>query len=107
MDHASGVGFVIIITALLLTVLSSFSYIPKIPSAMKGLIDPASFICVVGGMLGATLITFSMADFGNLVTVFKKVMEPEVPSPIDLMKQLIEIGAAARRGGILSIEPGI
>ena len=105
MDHASGIGFVIIITALLITVLSSFNFIPKIPSAVKGLLDPASFICVVGGMLGATLITFSMADFGNLVPVFKKVMEPEVPSPIDLMKQLIEIGAAARRGGILSIEP--
>ena len=105
MDHASGAGFVIIIIALLITVLSSFNFIPKLPSAVKGLLDPASFICVVGGMLGATLITFSMADFGNLVTVLKKVMEPEVPSPIDLMKQLIEIGAAARRGGILSIEP--
>ena len=104
MDHASGLGFVIIGIAIFLTVMSAF-FGWNLGKTLKGLIDTASVVCVVGGMLGATLITFSMADFGNLVTVFKKVMEPEVPSPIDLMKQLIEIGAAARRGGILSIEP--
>jgi chemotaxis protein MotA len=104
MDLASIVGFGTIALALLLTILSAFFNLP-LPAFLKGLIDTSSLICVVGGMLGATLITFSMADFSNLVAVFLKVIEPEVPSPIALMKQLIEIGAAARRGGILSIEP--
>ena len=104
MDLASIIGFGIIIIALLLTILGAFFGLP-LPKGVKGLVDSASLICVVGGMLGATLITFSLADFSNLVAVLKKVIEPEVPAPIDLMKQLVEIGAAARRGGILSIEP--
>ena len=104
MDLASIVGLCVIVIALLLTILGAFFGLP-LPKGVKGLVDSASFICVVGGMLGATLITFSLADFGNLGAVFMKVFEPEVPSPIDLMKRLIEIGAAARRGGILSIEP--
>ena len=104
MDLASIVGFGTIVVALLLTILNGFFGL-NLPTFGKGLIDIASLVCVVGGMIGATLITFSMADFTTLVAVFKKVIEPEVPSPIDLMKQLIEIGAAARRGGILSIEP--
>ena len=104
MDHASVLGFIIIGIAIVLTVMSAF-FGWNLGKTLKGLIDTASVVCVVGGMLGATLITFSLADFGNLGAVFMKVFEPEVPSPIDLMKQLIEIGAAARRGGILSIEP--
>ena len=104
MDLASVVGFCTILLAIILTVLSSFFGL-TLPAGLKGLLDSASFICVIGGMLGATLVTFSMADFGNLVAILRKVTEPEVPSPITLMKQLIEIGAAARRGGILSIEP--
>ena len=104
MDLASIFGLVTITIALLLTVLNGFFGL-GLPSFGKGLIDIASLVCVVGGMLGASLITFSLADFSNLVAVFKKIFEPEVPSPINVMKQLIEIGAAARRGGILSIEP--
>ncbi|MDP6746620.1 MAG: hypothetical protein QGH37_06295, partial [Candidatus Poribacteria bacterium] len=79
MDLASIVGFGTIALALLLTILSAFFNLP-LPAFLKGLIDTSSLICVVGGMLGATLITFSMADFSNLVAVFLKVIEPEVPS---------------------------
>ena len=51
-------GFVIIFVAILLTILSSFNYIPAIPSALKGLIDTASFICVMGPVLGGCLIAY-------------------------------------------------
>ena len=51
-------GFLIITVSLLLTVLSSFNFIPKIPSAVKGLLDPASFICVMGSVLGGCLVAY-------------------------------------------------
>ena len=51
-------GFLIITVSLLLTVLSSFNFIPKIPSAVKGLLDPVSFICVMGSVLGGCLVAY-------------------------------------------------
>ena len=51
-------GFLIIVVSLLVTILSSFNYIPAIPSALKGLIDTASFICVMGPVLGGCLIAY-------------------------------------------------
>ena len=64
MDLASIVGLCVIVIALLLTILGAFFGLP-LPKGVKGLVDSASFICVVGGMLGATLITFSLADLAT------------------------------------------
>ena len=50
-------GFVIIFVAILLTVLSSFfGWIT--PIALKGLVDTASFICVMGSVLGGCLVAY-------------------------------------------------
>ena len=57
MDQASGLGFVIIVIAILLTVLSAF-FGWNLPIALKGLVDTASFICVMGSVLGGCLVAY-------------------------------------------------
>ena len=50
-------GFVIIFVAILLTVLSAF-FGWNLPIALKGLVDTASFICVMGSVLGGCLVAY-------------------------------------------------
>ena len=50
-------GFVIIFVAILLTVLSSFFGL-SLPAGLKGLLDSASFICVMGTVLGGCLVAY-------------------------------------------------
>ena len=57
-------GFLIITVSLLLTVLSSFNFIPAIPTAINGLIDPAIFICVIGLVLGGCLVAYG-SEWGD------------------------------------------
>ena len=90
-----------------LTVMNSFFFAWSPPNILRGLIDPASAVCVLGGMAGATLITFSMTNISNVTKIFGQILKPQMESEqsIELMKTIIEIGTEARRGGILSIEP--
>ena len=50
-------GFLIINVSLLLTILCSFFGLP-LPTALKGLLDIASFICVLGPVLGGCLVAY-------------------------------------------------
>ena len=106
MDLASVIGLVIITFSLLATILNSF-FFPWSPQYLKGIIDPASVVCVLGGMAGATLVTFSMANMSNFGKIFGQLLKPQMESEqsIEMMKKLMEIGLEARRGGILSVEP--
>ena len=105
MDLTSVIGFVVVAVCILYVVGTSFFGIPN-PTFLQRLIDPASLICVLGGMTGATLITFSQAQIGNFAKIFGQVLAPQMESEqsIEMMKKLLEIGTAARRGGILSVE---
>ena len=108
MDLASIIGFVIIFASILVTVLASFTPLgDALPKAGAGLLDTASFVCVIGGMAGATFVTFSMANMGSFAKIFGQVIKPQMESnqSIEMMQKLIEIGTEARRGGILSVEP--
>ena len=50
-------GFLIIVVSLLVVVLGSFFGLPS-PRALKGLINVASFICVIGPVLGGCLVAY-------------------------------------------------
>ncbi len=107
MDLASIIGFVLVLLAIVITCLFSFHSGWNSPKWVSGLVDTASLICVLGGMAGATFITFSMANMSNFGNIIGQVLKPQMESDqsIELMKKIIEIGTEARRGGILSIEP--
>ena len=81
MDLASIIGFVIIVASILLTILASFTGLgDALPKGGGGLLDTASFICVIGGMAGATFVTFSMANMGSFAKIFGQVMKPQMES---------------------------
>ena len=50
-------GLLIIVVSLLVVVLGSFFGLPS-PRALKGLINVASFICVIGPVLGGCLVAY-------------------------------------------------
>jgi len=50
-------GFPAIVISIIFTVLSSFFGL-ALPTFMKGLIDVASFICVIGRALGSCLVAY-------------------------------------------------
>ena len=50
-------GFVIIFVAINLTVMSSFFGL-NLPNGLKGLLDSASFICVMGTVIGGCLVAY-------------------------------------------------
>ena len=68
MDLASIIGFVIIFASILVTGLASFTPLgDALPMAAAGLLDTASFICVIGSVIGGSLVTYG----SELRTAFK------------------------------------
>ena len=70
-------GFLIIVVSLLVTILSSFNYIPAIPSAMNGLLDPVSFICVMGSVLGGCLVAYGSDTYKGCGAILKPTLSRE------------------------------
>ena len=85
-------GFLIITVSLLLTVLSSFNFIPKIPSAVKGLLDPASFICVMGSVLGGCLVAYG-SEWGTAFKLRPNREEAEIAIGVYKLAVRISIGS--------------
>jgi hypothetical protein len=63
-------GFLIIVVSLLIVVLSAFFGL-GLPAFMKGLIDVASFTCVMGPVLGGCLIAYGSDTYKGCGAIFK------------------------------------
>ena len=70
-------GVVVVFVSLLFTFLCSFQFIPTIPTFMKGLIDPPSFICVMGLVLGGCLITYGSDTYNGCGAILKPTLSRE------------------------------
>ena len=66
-----------------------------------------SMAIVVGGMLCATLIHFSLSQFLGIFSVIKKTVLTRVPSPSELIQQMVNYAAVNRRDGSLALEEHI
>ena len=69
-------GFPAIVISIIFTVLSSFFGL-ALPTFMKGLIDPPSFICVMGLVLGGCLITYSSDMYNGCGAILKPTLSRE------------------------------
>ena len=69
-------GFLIIAVSLLIVVLSAFFGL-NLPSAVKGLIDTASLICVFGPVLGGCLVAYGSDDIDKWGVAFKPIPSQE------------------------------
>jgi len=71
------------------------------------LYQPAAFIIVFGGTLGATLLQNTLPVFLGAVFDIKTVFLPKSEHPDRLIRQIVSLAQRARREGILSLEKEI
>ncbi len=96
MDLATLIGLVVGTALVFLAILMGGS--------VGAYIDPVSVFIVVGGGMGATMASFSMARFMKLPQVIKITFFNTAPDPVQLIEQLVELAEVARRDGILALE---
>ena len=94
-------GVLIIFVAILLTVLSLFFGLP-LPSAVKGLLDSGSLICVMGGVLGGYLIAYGSDTYKGCGAIFKPTLSrEEAEIAVDVYKLAVRISIGAGFIGVM------
>lgn len=66
-----------------------------------------SFILVVGGMLCAVLIHFSLKQFLSIFSIIKKTFTTQLKSPQEIIQLMVNYAAISRRDGALALEEQI
>jgi len=70
-------------------------------------INLPSFMIVMGGTIGATMINYPLKDMLTSVNVLKNVLFCKPVSSEKIIEKFIEFASTARRNGILSLEASI
>ena len=66
-----------------------------------------SMCIVVGGMLCSVLIHFSLKQFLSIFNIVKKTFIIKLPSPNEIIRQMVNYAAISRRDGALALEEQI
>lgn len=66
-----------------------------------------SMCVVIGGMICSVLIHFSLPQFLAIFSVIKKTVLVKVPSPNEIIQQMVNYAAISRRDGALALEEQI
>ena len=85
-------GFIVIITAIVSG------------GGWQMFIHIPSIAITIGGMLCATLIHFSLPQFLGIFSVIKKTIVTKIPSPSELIQNMVNFAAINRRDGALALE---
>ncbi len=96
MDLGTVIGIVLIM-ALLLGAMS-------MGVGVGAYIDIPSVLIVVGGSIGALMISFKPSQMKNFVKVFMIAVKPPQEDLGELIKKLVEFATKARKDGILALE---
>ncbi|MFT7002670.1 MAG: chemotaxis protein MotA [Sulfurimonas sp.] len=96
MDLGTVVGIVLVV-ALLLGAMS-------MGVGVGAYIDIPSVLIVVGGSIGALMISFKPAQMKNFFKVFMVAIKPTIEDESELIKKLVNFATKARKDGILALE---
>jgi chemotaxis protein MotA len=66
--------------------------------------DVPSVAITVGGMLASTFIQFSLPQVLGIFSVIKKTFVTKIPTPLELIKNMVEYATINRRDGALALE---
>ncbi len=99
MDIATVVGLIFGFAVIIGTIV--------IGGGARSFIHIPSFCIVVGGTLCSVLIHFSMSQFLGIFSVIKKTVLVKVPSPHEIIQQMVNFAAINRRDGALALEEQI
>ncbi len=72
--------------------------------SLSGFIDMPSVAVVVGGTLGALLISFPLPTILGIVGFFKKTFLFAIDQPEDVIAKMVKYAERARREGMLALE---
>ena len=67
-------------------------------------IDIPSVLIVVGGSIGALMVSFKPSQMKNFTKIFMKAIKPGEEDVAELIKKLVEFATKARKDGILALE---
>lgn len=63
-----------------------------------------SMCIVMGGTLCSVLIHFSLPQFLSIFSIIKKTFQVKLPSPAEIIQQMVNFAAISRRDGALALE---
>ena len=96
MDLGTVVGIVLIL-ALLMGAMS-------MGVGVGAYIDIPSVLIVVGGSIGALMISFKPSQMKSFAKVFMVAIKPTIEDEAELIKKLVDFATKARKDGILALE---
>ncbi len=96
MDLGTVIGLVLIIALLLASMAMGVGIGPYI--------DIPSVLIVVGGSIGALMISFKPAHMKSFVKFFMIAIKPTQEDKAELIKKLVHFATKARKDGILALE---
>jgi len=97
MDLATVIGIVLSFGLVVSAILTGSSLII--------FISVPSFLIVIGGTIGASLVNYPMNYVVGVVGVIKNAFFTSIQPPADVIAQFLDFSNRARREGILSLEP--
>jgi len=71
---------------------------------ISDLINPPAFVLVIGGTLGATIVSFSMKQMLGLPAIVKNAFFGKSADLVATINTMVEFAKIARKEGILSLE---
>lgn len=99
MDLATIIGFILGLVFFLLGVLNG--------GTLGSFIDVTSIFIVIGGSLGAMLISYPMNMVTGAIGAFMKAIFANERDPAELVKQMVQFAESARKEGLLVLEKAI
>jgi chemotaxis protein MotA len=99
MDLGSVIGFTLTLTFLLMAMALGVGLGPYV--------DIPSVLIVIGGSIGALLISFRLEQMKNFVKIFMIAIKPQKQDLKGLIAKLIDYATKARKEGILSLEGSV
>jgi len=67
-------------------------------------IDIPSVLIVIGGSIGALMISFTPAQMKQFIKIFMIAIKPPIEDKQELIKKLVDFATKARKDGILALE---
>ncbi len=96
MDLGTVIGIVLILALFIISMIMGVG--------VGAYIDIPSVMIVVGGSIGALMVSFKPAQMKAFTKIFMKAVKPGEEDVAELIKKLVEFATKARKDGILALE---
>ncbi len=100
MDLATIIGFILALVGIILGLVLE-------GGSVMELTQPTAFMIVMGGTIGATMISFPMGLFLEALKGLKDVIMPSSLDPDKIIEDLVQYSTKARKEGIISLEADV